>query len=131
VLSPSDKIVLGDKVAVFPKDDRNLIDRLLNKDAEKYNPYFVDNKTGEITPAVMVTGVVPDVTPGAVTSAERIALSQLTTEAAARGMTKAEATTLTEWARELGTKGMIHGPHEAPVDFPHAHIGGQNHIPIK
>jgi len=65
---------------------------------------------------------------------ERKALEQLTSEAKKAGgdsLTRGEAEVLVEWAKEQKTKGMIHDAHEPPVDFPHAHIGNQDHIPIK
>ena len=64
---------------------------------------------------------------------DRLALHQLTKEAmgvTGKEMTYAQAEILAEWAREQGTKGLIHGPHKPPVDFPHAHIDTFNHIPI-
>jgi hypothetical protein len=45
-------------------------------------------------------------------------------------LTTTEAEILTEWSREQGTKGMIHGPHAPPVNFPYAHVGSLNHLPV-
>ena len=65
--------------------------------------------------------------------AERTALHQLLKEALKNGggkLSSKDAQGLKDLARGIGTKGEIHGPHEAPVDFPHAHIDSKDHIPI-
>jgi hypothetical protein len=57
--------------------------------------------------------------------AERAALHALTKEAIEKGggsLTRAQAEALTEWARQQGTKGLIHGPHKPPVDFAHRNL---------
>jgi hypothetical protein len=53
------------KFEIFvPNDDRSFIDRMKNKDAEKYDPYFEHNETGERIPMTTVKGTPPAVSIG-------------------------------------------------------------------
>lgn len=82
-------------------------------------------------PAIDALGIGMPLSPAM--AGERRALHDLTKEAmglTGKEMTRADAEILAEWAREQGTKGLIHGPHGPPVDFAHAHIDTFNHIPI-
>jgi hypothetical protein len=100
----------------------------------EYINYLKDHKTAEgIVNNLMqrlLMGSSGSVVPMEI--AQKIALSQLINGASTKGfLTMSDAQTLVNWALEIGTKGMIHDPHDPPNDFIHAHIGQADHIPIR
>lgn len=60
------------------------------------------------------------------------ALVELARQAFRQGVTRSEARTLLDWAREVNLRGRntIDQPHAEPINFEHMHLGPVNHIPI-
>ncbi len=68
-------------------------------------------------------------------SEDQQALLDIVGESKPKGMTRRDAETVMDWGDELGMRVWTDPPHNAPINFPHLHVGGGGssvqHVPVR